>query len=398
VSNIRDSDAAAHSMPGQAGLIALLLCSLFPLIGLFAIGIDLPRIADAFKDEPNAQLLAQLIGGGTGLAFALSSPLVGYLIDRFGYRNIYIGSLFIFAAIGVLPAFLDNLPLIVITRFILGVSVAGTITAGMSGLGKLPDNIRARMFGRNAMVSSLGAIICFPLVGRLAALGWRVPFAIHLIALLVIPLALTLPSERRIPQAARPVRARGLGVSTGLLLLAAFVGLTMFFGPSFAPFYLVSIGITDPELASVHLVTMSCCSLIMTTSYGWLHSRFGTTSLFWATLFLVGCGLVSAGFSSALPVFAASMGLVACGLAIFTPNLGSAISASSGGNPGRGIGWAMSAMFAVQVLFPFIAESIRATLGTKWVFLCFGAVSLVLACWFGISVYLRKGKEAQERL
>ncbi|MDB5686137.1 MAG: transporter, partial [Rhizorhabdus sp.] len=351
---------ADPDMPGKAGLIGLLLCSLFPVFGLFAIGVDLPRIAAAFADQPNARLLAQLIGGSTGLAFALSSPVIGLLIERFGYRNVYVASIVGFAIIGATPALLDSLPLIVATRCLLGITVAGAMTAGMSGLGQLPAAVRGRMFGRNAVVSSVGAIISFPLVGKLAALSWRTPFLIHLAALLIIPLVMSLrskPSPRG--ATARSAGGKGLGVPIHLVALAALIGLTMYVGPMFSPFYLASIGITDPALAAIPLSTMSCCSLLMTSNYGRLHARFGTATIFGGILLAVGIGLTSAGMSLSLPIFAASMGVVACGLAMFTPNMGAAISEVSAGNPGRGIGWAMSAMFAVQVFFPFIAEGIR---------------------------------------
>lgn len=393
-----DDGAIEPDMPGRAGLTGLLLCSLFPVIGLFAIGVDLPRIAAAFADQPNARLLAQLIGGSTGLAFALSSPLIGLLIERFGYRNVYIASILGFAIVGTAPALIHSLPLIVASRCVLGVTVAGAMTAGMSGLGQLPAAFRARMFGRNAMVSSVGAIISFPLVGKLAAISWRVPFLIHLAALLVIPLILSLkaaPSPRA--RAAHRARGQGLGVPVRLLAIAAFIGLTMYVGPMFSPFYLASIGITDPALAAIPLSVMSCCSLLMTSNYGRLHARFGTAIIFGGILLAVGCGLTSAGMSLSLPIFAASMGLVASGLSMFTPNLGAAISEASAGNPGRGIGWAMSAMFAVQVFFPFIAEAIRSFLGPRGVFLCFGGASLILAMVFGLSALRHRKSGATAR-
>ena len=72
-------DAAAQ-VPGPLGLLALLVSSIFPMLGLFALGPALPRVAAAFPGDPNAELLAQLIGGAAGFSFALSSPIVGGMI------------------------------------------------------------------------------------------------------------------------------------------------------------------------------------------------------------------------------------------------------------------------------------------------------------------------------
>lgn len=74
----------------------------------------------------------------TGLSFALSAPLVGRLIERYGYRRIYIWSLLGFVAIGALPALLDNLYAIIVCRALFGLPVAASTTAAMSGLGGLP--------------------------------------------------------------------------------------------------------------------------------------------------------------------------------------------------------------------------------------------------------------------
>lgn len=381
--------------PGRAGLIALLLCSLCPMMGLFSIGVALPKVAAAFGDDPDAELLAQLIGGASGFAFAVASPAIGALIDRHGYRRVYIASLIGFALFGALPALLDSLPLILATRLVFGVAVAGAMTAGMTGLGGLPHHLRARMFGRNAMVSSVGAIISFPLVGALATLGWRIPFLLHLLSLLVVPLALTLDRVAPVPHAvkATPRPAGGIGVSAAVLMMAAFVGLAMYTGPIFSPFYLRTIGVTDPTLAALPLSAMSMGSLMMTANYGRLHARFGTTALFGATLALVGCGLVGAGFSPVLPLFAISMFTVSCGLAMFTPNLGAYISATSH-RPARGIGWAMSAMFAVQVVFPFLARGVGQAIGPASIFHILGAISLAIASGFIIAA-LRRRRIAQ---
>jgi len=381
-------------LPRRAGLISLVLCGFSPLIGLFAIGVDLPRIAGAFADSPNATLIAQLAIGVTGLSFAVSAPLIGGLIERYGYARVYQVSLAAFAIIGVLPMMLNDLLAILLSRCVMGVAVAGSTTAGMSGIGALPAGLRARMFGRNAIVGSIGSLIIFPVTGALAAWGWRMAFLIHLLALVALPLSLTLPRVPVAPRdapAANAAAGRGRsGASPGLIATSAFVGLVMFVGPMLAPFYLASIGVTDPKLVALPLSIMSMGSLLMTTNYGRLHARFGTTAIFAATLFLVGCGLIGAGSSLTLPLFAASMFLSACGTAMFVPNLGAAISAAATGSPGRGIGFAMSAMFIMQAVLPFLAEGLRALLGPRGIFVGLGAAAILLAIGFVLAARGRR--------
>jgi MFS family permease len=382
-------------MPGAVGLWALLVGSLVPMAGLFAMGPALPVMAADFSENPDAELLVQLIGGASGIAFALSSPAIGAMIGRIGYKRVYIVSLLVFALFGTLPALLDSLPLILATRVVLGVAIAGAMTAGLAGLGALPAEMRPRMFGRNAMIASVGAILVFPSVGALSEIGWRLPFFIHALALVIVPMAMALSSASgsmpaRTIESALP-RGQGLGVAPLLLVMAGFIGLTMYIGPMFAPFYLRSIGVTDPSLAALPLSAMSVASLMMTSVYGRLHARFGAHVLFALTLLLTGSGLLVAGLAQSLPLFIAAMFAVSCGLAIFAPNLNSHIAATST-NAARGIGWAMSAMFAVQVAFPFIARLISQAFGPDGVFLSFGASALlagICAGAFGRSIRRR---------
>jgi MFS family permease len=191
------------AVPGAVGLWSLLVCSLFPMFGLFALGPALPLLAQNFATDPNAEILAQLIGGASGFAFALASPVIGVLIGRWGFKSVYLVSLVGMAVVGALPVMLGNLLLIVLTRVLLGVFVAGGMTAGLAGIGTLPAAVRPRMYGRNAVVASVGAMVTFPVVGALATYDWRLPFLIHLLALAVVPMAMTLPPSAR---PASPVR------------------------------------------------------------------------------------------------------------------------------------------------------------------------------------------------
>lgn len=373
--------AEKAAAPGTAALWGLLFCGVFPMIGLFALGPAMPRVAAAFSGMPNAALLAQLMGGASGFSFALSSPLIGAAIERWGYRQIYILSLIGFAVLGTLPALFDNLWAILALRLVFGVTVAGAMTAGITGLGTLPEAIRPRMYGRNGTISSVGSILTFPLVGMLATISWHAPFLIHLVALLVVPLAMMLPRTVPAHRLARPPQGRGIGVSARIVALCAFIGFIMYVGPMFSPFYLQTIGVTDPRLAALPLSGMSVASLVMTSLYGRLHDRLGTISVFGLILALVGLGLFAAGLAPALPLFMLAMAVTSSGLALFTPNVSAHIAATSA-NPARGIGWAMSAMFAVQVAFPFVAQAISRAVGPAAVFKILGGLALCVAMGF----------------
>src|SRR3546814_16556909 len=135
---------------------------------------------------------------------------------------------------------LDNLYLVRTTRVLVGVTVAGALNAALTGTGTLPPRQRAQMIGFQSVAGAMLAIGCFPLVGAFAAIGWRWPFALHLVGLLVIPVALTLPRPRSSgTKTERPAPSSRLaGLSVGFLLVAPFMGQVSILASLFAPFFL----------------------------------------------------------------------------------------------------------------------------------------------------------------
>src|SRR3546814_15919931 len=106
------------------------------------------------------------------------------LIDRFSYRTVLLFSCAAFALAGSVGGILDNLYLILATRLLLGVTVAGALIAALTGIGTLPPRQRAQMFGFQSVAGALLAIGCFPLVGAFAAIRCRWPFPLPLVGLL----------------------------------------------------------------------------------------------------------------------------------------------------------------------------------------------------------------------
>src|SRR3546814_20936321 len=94
------------------------------------------------------------------------------------------------------------------------------------------------MFGFQSVAGAMLGIGCFPLVGAFAAIGWRWPFALHLVGLLVIPVALTLPRTRSSGTKQERTDPSSLlaGLSVGFLLLAAFLGMVIILVSLFSPF------------------------------------------------------------------------------------------------------------------------------------------------------------------
>ena len=368
---------------------ALLACGLFTTIGLFSVGLLLPQIGIAYSATPGAALLTQVIGAVSSFCFAVGAPFAGTLIDRLGCRRVLTPSLCVFAVAGAAPALVDSLWAIIALRAILGVALAGIFTAGLTGIGALPDRVRARMFGWFSVVGGAAAIVMFPLIGMLAAHGWRLPFLVNLIALPIVPLAMLLP--RDLGRAGRSTPADGVaagrlldGPMLILFVLAGFVGMAMFIGPMYSPLYFASLGVTDTRLMAVPITLASIAAVLASASYGLLHRKFGVSGVSILTLLLIAGALLLSGTASSIPIFTVGIILAGAGVAAFAPNVSAAaVELSAGRNPARALGTANGVMFGSQLLFPFIADAVMRAAGLAAVFVAFGGCSLLLgaALW-----------------
>ncbi len=387
-----DGSADANLQIDLVGRIALLSIAILAILGLFGFGIALPRLAAAFKGDPNAVLLSQLVGGVVGLAFALGSPFAGRLVDRFGYRTVLLVGCIAFAVVGSAGGLLNDLYAILLTRLLLGFTLAGALVASLSGIGLLPVAERARMFGLQALVGGLLSMAIYPLVGAMAAVSWRLPFALHLIGLVLAPLVLTLPRGHGVRRSgsipndvAKGERLAGLPLP--VLLVAVFMGMANLVGPLFSPFFLIRIGVANSALQAIPLMAMGPAAILSSGAFGWLHRRFGAFAIFTVALALAGIGMVLGGLSHSVVELAVALFITSLGLAIYTPNLSAAAVHFGVRNPGSALGLANGVLYGAQAAFPFVSSAINQHAGPAAVFEIFGLSALALAAvhsWIAI--------------
>ncbi len=377
------ADAAEWPRLSLLAKTALITNSVAGAIGFLGVGLVLPLIAHHFASTSGAGLLTQLLGGVVGAALAVSSPIAGRVIDRVGYRTVYLSGALFFALFGAAPFLLNNLYLILACRIAVGVAMAAILIGGYTGISTLAPQLRAKMLGYSALVGGVSAVMLFPILGMLGKIGWRYAFLPHLAALALIPLGLALPHTRRTGAALVRSHAKGLGVPVALLAIAVLGGMLSYIGPNFSAFYLASIGITDPSQASIPLTVMAACSVLGSGIFGPLYLRVGGTGVFALALVLTGIGLMVASLSHGLQLFAAGGGIAGIGCAFIAPNLSAtAMNLAEPSRIGQAVGLTTGAMFAAQLVVPFVTEPLRQTLGPASVFVAFGATALVVGLGF----------------
>jgi MFS family permease len=362
----------------------LVASGLLTTFGFFAVSAVLPRIESSFSTDSHAALLTSLIPGATALAFAASSPAVGWLIDRYGWPLVYGVSLTALAFVGMISGFMPSLEALIAMRLVTGAAISGVANAGSAGIGAMSEAERPRLYGIQAFLGGAAGIPLFPLTGLIAEhFGWRWVFGVYVVALPFAALCMIFLRSAS-PAPDRPANAAlaSARVPPRLLLLGAFMGLAMFSGTALMPFATRAIGITNAAMISIPLAAMSLVSLLGSGGYALVERRLGLRGVFALALSAIGLGLVLAGAAQTLATLAVANAILGIGLGLLMPNLFAAGAAACPDARGRALSLIAAAIYGVQALLPFGLLPLSQKIGLAGTFLGSGAAAFALAISF----------------
>lgn len=174
------------------------------MLGAVLIAPVLPRMRDAFASVSGVDVLVPVTLTIPALFIAVAAPFAGALIDRVDRKGVLTVALIAYAVAGTAPLYLASLPAIMISRAVVGVCEAAIITCSTTLIGDYWSGARrTRYLSLQTMVTALAATVFLALGGALGTSGWRTPFLLCGVALLLAPLAAVL-----IRQPTRPARPR----------------------------------------------------------------------------------------------------------------------------------------------------------------------------------------------
>ena len=359
---------ATSQRPGPAATITLLLVSTLTIMAGATISPALPKLQAHFAAIPQAKLLVELLLTIPAAAIALTAPVAGWLSDRVGRHLLLVAAILLYAAAGTSGLWLDGLPALLFGRVLLGVAVGGvmaTATALIGDLFKGPD--RARLLGWQAAATSFGGVVFLLAGGALADTGWRGPFAVYAVSLVLAPLAfLFLRTGSHTAPPIAKLDASGdveLGVpaALGWAALAAFAGAAFYLVPTRLPFRLEEIGAESGLLSGAGVGATVLASGLASLMAGRLAKVMSRPLIVGLGLLLLGLGLVAVGVLGSYVAILLSLAVAGIGTGILQPTLiGLALDATSDGARGRISGLMTSAMFAGQFASPFLSAPIEA--------------------------------------
>ena len=283
----------------------------------------LPAMAQAFPAVPNADYLSRIALTVTALAIAITAPLAGALMDRFGRKRILSLSLLLYTLAGASGLFLADLYWIVASRFVLGMATAGIHTAVIALIGDhFMGAERARYMGLQHAVVSVSGVVLFSVAGVISEMSWRTPFALYLVGVILLPAALSWIAE---PRGVHPSNGRRhhRWRPGGSLLLVCGLGFLFVTGTHVIPIYLPFLVAEEggpARLGGFGLALFMAASAVAASLYGRIKVGLGFSVVFGAGFALLALGLAFVAAAEGLLLSVCGLALVGVGMGVLVPN------------------------------------------------------------------------------
>jgi MFS family permease len=324
------TSAATPRTPGFLQGIMLLLPITMSVMGISVLTPVVHLLLEYFQDVPNHEYL--VIGGVLTMPaiwVLLFSPVAGWLADRFGRRKLLLISMVVYAFVGIMPVFLNNLYLIILSRAAVGICESIVMTVSTTMISDyFTGRARERWLASQTAVASLSALAIIYLGGELgAAYGWRGPFYLYLYSLVLAVAVYFLIWEpargdtssgiaaAREEQYVKFPWARILGIC-GLTLLASISFYTVVTKNAEA---LVELGVHDPAVIGKYTMLASIGVPLGTFIY-WGLARLSIGTLLLIDFALIGVGFLLMGNATNPTAYAwgSFVNQIGCGLVLPT--------------------------------------------------------------------------------
>lgn len=312
------------------------------------LGPAIPELLDEFGAPDGAAGFVIAAGSVPGIVIA---PLIGFLADRFGRREVIVPCLVLFGVAGGLDGLAPSLGWLIALRAFQGAGSAGLINLAVTVIGdNWSGSARATMIGRNSALLTT-SIAVLPFVGGVLVElgGWRLVFAVYPVGLLTAAAVWRLlpRGERRDVDVAaqfadvRPALVKPAYVATALATIVSFA-LIFSFLLTILPVFVDRVLGLPPTLRGVVLGLPAIGSTTGALLTGRLTSRFGRRRMLVASAVLYAAGLLVLAGVPTLPGVVLGVVVFGLGEGLSIPSLQDA-AAGSGTDEQRGT------LVAVQV-------------------------------------------------
>ncbi|MFE0474804.1 MFS transporter [Streptomyces sp. NPDC058947] len=368
--------AVAVSGPAHLLRVTLLMAgSCLPILGAVLIAPVLPKMQDHFASVPGAKALVPLALTVPALALALLAPFAGVIVDRVGRKRLLVVATLLYAVFGTAPLWLDSLGGIIASRALVGVAEAAIMTACTTLIGDYySGRQRVKYLALQTMCASASATVFFVLGGAAGSAGWRMPFWVYTVSLVLAPLmatALPDPAARadgdEVPAAA-PAEAEARRSfpwrqSAGICALTFFGAMVFYTVPVEMSYLLDDLGVENTGVIGLATAIASAATVGGAVTFARLKRSPDPMLPVVLAVCAVGFGVMFLAGNAPLLVIGAIVNCVGTGM-LLPALLTSAMSRLSFEDRGRGTGLWTAAFFGGEFLCPLVLLAGEAAVGS----------------------------------
>jgi MFS family permease len=356
--------AVLQRRAGLPQLVLLLAGSCLSVLGAVLIAPVLPQMTDHFAGVPGADVLVPIVLTVPALIIGLTAPFAGFIADRIDRKRVLIIAMVGYTIFGTAPLYLDSLGSIIGSRVLVGLCEAAIMTCCTTLIADYWSGPRrSRYLGLQTLLASVSATVFLGVGGALGSSGWRTPFWLYLVAVvLAVPMALLIwqpvVSERatKLP----PVPWRQLRVPCLVTLAGGVVFYALIVELSFV---LDEAGVTATATIGALSALMSLATAIAAGSFARLSGRT-PRQLLPAAFGLSATGLLVIWSSGAVPVITVGAVLTGAGTGLLLPVLLTwATNGLSFTERGRGTGLWTGTLFVGEFLSPVLITALAGAFG-----------------------------------
>lgn len=353
----------------------LLIGANLTLISGAGLTTAMPAILRAFEDVPGASIWVPMIITLPALFVVIGGPVTGFFTDRFGRKPVLVGSILLSGLAGTGAFFLNNLYAILITRALVGISIAGAMTATNALIADyFSGQERAKFMGYQSAFLGLSVILFLPIGGILSDISWEYPFLSYLSVLLFFLPALFAIREPEVSKTlASPQQRTRLKISStqGLIYVSIFIlQFTFITFPVYLAFFMAEI----LNVGGIEVGLVGGLSGLMTFFGGLSYERIGRRLSFHKLVvfgfFLFGAGFISLGLARSWVLVILGTSIIGFGLGLNIANLTTWLAHEvSPGMRGRANGVFLTMRFLAEFLGSLVFAAIISITSYHFVYL-----------------------------
>lgn len=346
------------------------------------IGPILPSIEADLARGPDEAFLVKMLIGVMGAAMVIGAALTGFLTDRFGLKRVMSVNYLLYALAGTAGVYLNDLHLLVVSRFLLGIAASGAVTGSIIIINaEVPAAHRATWLGYYNAVAQMGSVALNPISGLLGELNWHWSFAIYGLAAPFAAVALvSLHGKSRSAVQSKPGKAPlRQWFPIRFAVIGLLLGIVIYVPAIYLPFLLRDLGMTSPALISFVLTGDIVAGSIAAFCYGPARRVLSEHGAFMVSVGFAGVGLLIAALAPSYLLVIIGSVVFGIGVAWFFPNIMIFVASRVGPDQqGRAAGLVKGATYLGSPLAVVVSEPIAREYGASGAIIFAALLSLCL--------------------